>query len=128
MIFFSTLARTNDLLRLVPYAPSKAFLIRLSGCLGMYERFWAPTNVETCAVVVGSVVSAGHRVEEGFFSPSADRYAKALVDRFGCGRKVVTPYWPHAVQNWVIRLLPKTMFESAVSQTIQEEIRAAKKA
>ncbi|KAF7795806.1 hypothetical protein EIP86_006973 [Pleurotus ostreatoroseus] len=128
MVFLSTLARTHDLLRLIPYAPSKAFLIRLSGCLGLDERFWAPTRVETCAVVVGSVVSAGHRVAGGFFSPSAERYAGVLVDRFGCGRAVVTPYWPHAVQNWVIGLLPKRMFERAVSQTIREEIEAAKKA
>ena len=93
----------------------------------MDERFWVPTNVETCAVVVGSVVSAGHRVKEEFFSPSSDAYAKAMVDRFGCGRKVIVPYWPHAVQMWGLQFMPQALLENLVSKTIKEEIQAGKK-
>lgn len=128
MVFLSSIAGVSNLLRLATYGATKAFLVRLSGCLGMDERFWVPTNVETCAVVVGSVVSLTHRVQESFFSPSSERYAQAMVDRFGCARAVSVPYWPHALQMWGIGFMPKAMLEKLVSETVLEEIKAGKQA
>ena len=127
MIYLSSIAGTNDPPRLAAYGATKAFIIRLSGCLGMDERCWVPTNVETCAVVIGSVVSAGHPVREELLSPSSDTYAKALVDRFGCGRKVVIPYWPHALQMWAWGLLPQGMLENLMSRWVKQEVQAGEK-
>ena len=123
MVFIGSLSASLDLPRVVPYAATKAFVTRLSRSLGMDERFWAPTNVETSAVIIANVVTNINTLGEGFFNPTADRFAPAMVDRFGCGRAEIVPYWPHALQIWALGLMPKWLFEKTVVKVIEENLK-----
>ena len=115
--------------RLVPYGPSKAFLKHMSGTLGFDERLWHVPDVRVSSlyVIVGSVVSSTHKVLETAAQPSAESFAKAMVDKFGCGRPIVAPWFVHALQFWSIRLLPRAMAEKIFADRMEIEVELAKK-
>lgn len=123
MVFIGSFAGEATLPRLTPYGQSKAFLKHLSGALGMDERYWVPTNVSTLYVIVGSVLSSTHPVAESMWTPSSATYAKALVDKIGCGRRVVAPYLPHALQFWAVAQMPRALSEKTMVQAMEEEVR-----
>lgn len=76
----------------IPYGATKAFLRQLSATIDADERFRQPSNVTTCYLLVGGVVSAGHRAKSSLFMPEAEPFAKCLVNKIGsgaeCGRSL----------------------------------------
>ena len=108
----------------VPYATvyggSKAFNMAMSSSL-VVEVKTEGKNIEVLAIPVGRVTDVAHFKEpSSFFTPTARTMARACVDRVGCGRQVVVGYVGHAMQKFVIDLLPSIVFEMLVVPTMKE--------
>lgn len=108
----------------VPYATvyggSKAFNMAMSSSLAV-EVKTERKNIEVLAIPVGRVTDVAHSKEpSSFFTPTARTMARACVDRVGCGRQVVVGYIGHAMQKFVIDLLPSIVFEMLVVPTMKE--------
>ena len=127
IVFIGSFAGDSYLPRLTPYGASKAFLKQLSHALEFDERVWRPTNVSTMYVTVGSVVSGSHKVVEGLGYPTAEVFAKAMVDKFACGRQVVVPWLVHAIQFWLVSVLPAIVAERTMAAEIKKEIELMKR-
>ena len=123
MVYIGSFAGEAHLPRLIPYGATKAFLKQLSGALASDERFRATTNVSTMYVIVGSVGSGSHVLAPTFFSPNSETYAKALVDRFGCGQRVIAPYWPHALQFMFVDWMPEALVSMVEMQSMDDEMK-----
>jgi 17beta-estradiol 17-dehydrogenase / very-long-chain 3-oxoacyl-CoA reductase len=54
--------------------------------------------------------------------PSAATYAERILAIVGCGKKSIMPYWPHAVQTFIISLLPEKMIDNATKKAMQKEL------
>ncbi|CAD6580852.1 MAG: hypothetical protein ASARMPRED_000341 [Alectoria sarmentosa] len=108
----------------VPYATvyggSKAFNMAMSSSLAVEVKVEGK-NIEVLAIPVGRVTDVAHSKEpSSFFTPTARTMARACVDRVGCGRQVVTGYVGHAMQKFVIDLLPPIVFEMLVVPTMKD--------
>lgn len=108
----------------VPYATvyggSKAFNMAMSSSLAV-EIKAEGKNIEILAIPVGRVTDVAHSKEPAsFFTPTARIMARGCVDRVGCGRKVVIGYVGHAMQKFVIDLLPPIVFEMLVVPTMKD--------
>lgn len=127
MVYVGSYSSEQPLPRLTPYSSTKAFIKQLSRSLGTDERYWARTNVSTLCVLVGSVVSGSHPKTPSLFTPAAAPYARAMVDKFGCGRELIAPYLLHALQFWSVEIIPKPLLEKTMVQEMEEEIKLAKR-
>ena len=124
MVYIGSYAGESRLPRLIPYGATKAFLKQMSGALASDERFRNPrNNVTTMYVIVGSVASGSHKISPTFFSPSSEVYAKALVDKIGCGKRVISPYLPHALQMFFVRSMPESIVNMVEMQSMEEELK-----
>ncbi|PCH40815.1 NAD(P)-binding protein [Wolfiporia cocos MD-104 SS10] len=113
---------------LAVYAASKAFLHALSRGLDNDERVWGtPSGVQFAYLAVGSVTSNSNRVTSSLVSPTASRFAKALVSRIGCGKRSYAPWLPHAAMQWLIELLPVSMVDRLVAAEMHKTIVANEK-
>ena len=127
LVFIGAFAGDVDLPYLASYCASKAFVKRLSGCLGQDERLWSPTNVSTMYMNVGSIVSGSHKAEPSLSSPSSASFAKAVVDKIGHEDRAVVPWLPHAVQFWSVTSMPSAVMDRMLAQAMQRSLEAAKK-
>ncbi|KAH9927258.1 NAD(P)-binding protein [Fomitopsis serialis] len=115
--------------RLVAYAASKAFVRALARGLDNDEQLWgAPSGVRFACITVGEVQSNSHKAKASLVCPTADRFAKAVVAKIGCGRRQYTPWMPHAILNWVTGLLPEHMLDKTVAEAMQQTAARAKQA
>ena len=108
----------------VPYATvyggSKAFNMAMSSSLAVEVKAEGK-NIEVLAIPVGRVTDVAHSKEpSSFFTPTARTMGKSCVDRVGCGRKVVVGYVGHAMQKFVIDMLPSIVYEMLVVPTMKD--------
>ena len=108
----------------VPYATvyggSKAFNMAMSSSLAV-EVKTEGKNIEVLAIPVGRVTDVAHSKEPAsFFTPTARIMARGCVDRVGCGRQVVVGYVGHAIQKFIVDLLPSIVFEMLVVPTMKD--------
>ncbi|KAJ7249786.1 hypothetical protein B0H12DRAFT_1121761 [Mycena haematopus] len=94
---------------LTVYAGSKAFNMSWSRSLGVELRAEG-RKVEVMGLVVGEVQSGGHPGPVGLVMCSSRTLARSALDKVGCGRHTVAPWWRHAtifalVQCWPDGLL-----------------------
>ena len=125
--FVGSIAADLSLPCFSPYGATKAFLKQLAGALHNDERFRTPSNVSFTYLGVCSVVSKIHRIEPSLLSPTAEAFARRVVARLGCGRRVVYPYIWHAIQAWSTSVSPSWVLNQRVAVTMEEELRASKK-
>ncbi|KAI0206775.1 hypothetical protein F4808DRAFT_447481 [Astrocystis sublimbata] len=79
-------------------------------------------QVEIISHRVGAVTEVSHtQAPPTLFRPAARTIAKAVLARTGCGRNVVAPYWPHALQQALIGLLPAWMLDRVINIAMREE-------
>ena len=78
-------------------AGTKAYNQAFSRSLGL-EMQVENHDIEVLLLQVGAVSSATSPRPTSLLVPSSRRFAKAGLDVVGCGREVVWPYWPHALQ------------------------------
>ncbi|HWK06725.1 MAG TPA: SDR family NAD(P)-dependent oxidoreductase [Puia sp.] len=102
---------------LAVYAGTKAYNTAFSNSLSREIP-----SIETIALITGSVHSAGNQKPVSFFRPASSVYARHILSIIGSGRKSIMPYWPHAVQVFILSLLPAWVTERAIKQAIDKEL------
>ena len=107
----------------VPYATiyggSKGFNMTWSSSLAM-ELKSEGKNVEVLAISVGRVTDVSHNKKNAsFFTPSARTMAKAALQRVGCGKPVVVGYVGHALQKFLVGLLPFSITSRAITSLMK---------
>ncbi|OHE96553.1 short chain dehydrogenase [Colletotrichum orchidophilum] len=100
----------NGLPLLSYYSGSKAYLGAMSTSLAR-ELSLDGIDVEVVGVRVGGVVIKPELKTTGVFWPSVETIANAILDRVGCGRAVLIPYWGHALQMALMDLVPVALQE-----------------
>jgi 17beta-estradiol 17-dehydrogenase / very-long-chain 3-oxoacyl-CoA reductase len=75
-------------------------------------------------LLTGSVNSGSNKKPVSFIRPSAETYAKSVLKRIGCGRKSIMPYWQHAIQTFLISLLPQKFIDKAAKNALTKELEA----
>ncbi|KAK5628973.1 hypothetical protein RRF57_004688 [Xylaria bambusicola] len=81
-------------------------------------------DVEIISHRVGAVTGVSHtQAAPSLLRPDARTIAKAILARTGCGRKSVVPYWPHAVFQVVLAILPIWLVDTIINGAMREERR-----
>ena len=106
------------------YAGAKAFNLAWSASLKA-EMKAEKIDVDVLGIVIAKAQSATVRAETGFFTPSSRDMAKAALEEAGCKKRVVTPAWSHAFQQWILDLLPESLLEAVLIKAAQAEKRKA---
>lgn len=79
-------------------------------------------NTEVISLITGSVNTGTNKKPVSFMRPSASTYAKHVLKIVGCGRKSIMPYLPHAIQTYIISLLPERLIDNATRNAIKKEM------
>ncbi|TRX95800.1 hypothetical protein FHL15_003354 [Xylaria flabelliformis] len=81
-------------------------------------------EVEIISHRVGAVTEVSHtQASPTLFRPAARTIAKAILARTGCGRNIVVPYWPHALQQGLLSLVPASILDRVINTAMREERR-----
>lgn len=126
--FIGSQVATMSPATLTAYSASKAFLFALARGLDNYEQQAdTPSGVRFEYLAVGSVSTASNPSDVDFTVPTPTVFAKALVDRVGCGKRAYAPFLPHAIMIWVIGLLPHKVVDYLTMQVLKKMHEADKK-
>lgn len=79
-------------------------------------------HIEVISLIVGSVHTASNKKPVTFMRPAAATFAKHVLGIVGCGKKQIAPYWPHALQIFLISLLPERLIDSATKRAMKKEL------
>ncbi|EPS94306.1 NAD-binding protein [Fomitopsis schrenkii] len=110
------------------YAATKGFLATLSRGLDNDEQLWGtPTGVRFEYLSVGNVSTPGNPQDVSLMTPSAAAFAKALVDKIGCGKRFYTPSRPHAILGSAAAVLPERTVDAIAAQMIEKAHEAQRK-
>jgi 17beta-estradiol 17-dehydrogenase / very-long-chain 3-oxoacyl-CoA reductase len=99
------------------YAATKAYNNAFSKALSVEIG-----GASVISVLVGSVHTAGNQKPVSFLRPEADKFAKCVLAVVGTKRKTVYPYWPHAVQSFLIGRLPTRLIDHALRSAMAKEL------
>jgi 17beta-estradiol 17-dehydrogenase / very-long-chain 3-oxoacyl-CoA reductase len=130
---------THDL---IPFFKKPALILNVSSYAGLlpppYLAVYAGTkaynnafsislareleNIEVISLLTGSVNTGSNRKPVSFMRPSAETYAKCVLNRIGCGRQSIMPYWQHAIQTFLISLLPQKFIDKATKNALRKEL------
>ncbi|KAK1984522.1 short chain dehydrogenase [Colletotrichum cereale] len=99
------------------YSGCKAYLLALSTGMAR-ELAGAGADAEVLAVRVGAVATKRDLMQPRVFWPSVETIAGSILDRVGCGRVVVVPYWGHALQVWLVDLVPAVVQEPLINMVM----------
>lgn len=102
---------------LAVYAGTKAYNNAFSNSLSIELE-----NVETISLITGSVHTGSNKKPVSFLRPSSEVYAKRVLSIVGCGRKSVMPYWPHAIQTYLLSILPDALSSQAMKNAMKKEL------
>jgi len=102
---------------LAVYAGTKAYNNAFSNSLSIELE-----NVETVSLITGSVHTGSNKKPVSFLRPSSELYAKRVLSIVGCGRKSVMPYWPHAIQTYLLSILPDALSSQAMKNAMKKEL------
>ncbi len=83
-------------------------------------------NMEVISLLTGSVNTGSNKKPISFMRPGAEKYAKSILKIVGCGRQSIMPYWPHAVQTFLISLLPQKIIDKATKYALKKELKVRK--
>ncbi|KAF7342034.1 putative short chain dehydrogenase protein [Mycena venus] len=97
----------NGVPTVASYAASKNFVNGLSRSLAN-EMLLQGHDVTFMAMRVGMVTGTVEvKMKRTLTTPDTVTFARALLNRVGCGRTVVVPYVAHALQQMAVDLLPE---------------------
>ena len=105
---------------LAVYCASKAYTNIFSATLTTECEIENP-GVEVLGLLVGAVKTNKLQVEENMFTPNARTFAKAALQRVGCGKRVVNAYFWHAVQASLLTVLPENTIQNFVKKVLKEK-------
>ena len=132
---------THDL---IPFFKRSALILNVSSYAGLlpppYLAVYAGTkaynnafsislareleNIEVISLLTGSVNTGSNRKPVSLMRPSAETYAKSVLNRIGCGRQSIMPYWQHAIQTFLISILPQKFIDKATKKALKKELAA----
>src|SRR5262249_3924146 len=101
------------------YSPSKAFNHAFSMSLTLEMRAYK-TDIEVLGVLVAQVLSASNFDRPGFAVLTSEECARDILNRVGCGKRLVTASWRHCVAAEGIKWLPKEFVEWLFIQLIRQ--------
>ncbi|MCJ1295847.1 hypothetical protein MMC34_007411 [Xylographa carneopallida] len=101
----------------VMYAATKAFVAAFSAGLAREVRMLG-LPVEVLAITPGNVRTGSHKPPLGWGTPDARTFAAAALGCVGCGRLVVSGYWRHEVQVFVLEALPEWVRQSVLARAM----------
>jgi len=127
---------------LIPYMQKCSLILNVSSYAGLfpppYLAVYAATkaynnafsislareleNTEVISLITGSVNTGTNKKPVSFMRPSASTYAKHVLKVVGCRRKSIMPYLPHAIQTYIISLLPERLIDNATKSAIKKEL------
>ncbi|KAI1344908.1 short chain dehydrogenase/reductase [Xylariaceae sp. FL0016] len=103
------------------YGAAKAFGHVLALALWREARL-DRRDVRVISHRVGAVTGVSHVRDPGtLWRPDAATVARRIVGLSGCGRKSVVPYWPHALQQLMLSLLPEWVADRVLMGVMRDE-------
>lgn len=113
------------------YSGTKAFNLNWSYALAREVQMQG-YDIEVLGLLVGQVTgTVTFKDPASFTMPSATTFVASALDRVGCGKLEVTPYWGHSLMLGVLRSLPEgvaTLIMKPMIRKVIEEDRKKKKA
>lgn len=92
---------------LAQYGAAKSYIVSFSRALAKeYKSFGIDVQ---CQVPMLVTTKLSKIQQPSLFVPTAAAYGKAAVHAIGCGSTVISPYWSHAFQVWLMTTLPEWM-------------------
>lgn len=109
------------------YSGAKAFVRTWSTSLGRELRA-DNRDVEVLTIVPATVTDVSFRKEvPTLVQPNIRTFAKASLQKVGCGRYVVAGYWVHDILTAILGLLPENVLSSILVDSIRTEAEKDKK-
>ncbi|EME89135.1 uncharacterized protein MYCFIDRAFT_206236 [Pseudocercospora fijiensis CIRAD86] len=102
------------------YSGTKAYVKGWSSSLNA-EMKADGHDIEIMCLLVAAVGTDYAPRPETLFEPNARNLAKSALNIVGCGRSVIFPYWPHALEASFFHALPRTIAEAAVIDRGKQE-------
>ncbi|KAK6336135.1 hypothetical protein TWF696_001702 [Orbilia brochopaga] len=99
------------------YSGSKGFVNAFSIAMNA-EMYAMGRDIQVMSVTPSSVKGAGFKQAKGSLLPDADMISKAILDRVGSGRTVISPYWLQAAQDAILRSLPHSWYPMLVTGAV----------
>ncbi|XP_057486912.1 very-long-chain 3-oxoacyl-CoA reductase 1-like [Actinidia eriantha] len=90
------------------YAATKAYIAMLSRCMGLEYKYHGIDIQCQVPLFVATKMTSIRR--SSFFIPSPETFSKASVRAIGQAQ-ISVPYWPHALQCCIIKLLPDALLD-----------------
>jgi short-subunit dehydrogenase len=101
------------------YAPSKAFNHAFSMTLTSEMRA-SKTDIEVLGILVSQVSSASNFDQPSFAVLTSEECARDILNRVGCGKRLVTVSWRHCLVVEGLKWLPKEFEEWLVTQIMSQ--------
>lgn len=109
------------------YSGCKAFNLVWSRSL-QSEMKAENLKVEVLGILTGRVLNATTKDKfvASLFNPSARTFAKATLDKVGCGKPSPYGYWPHELQVLPLKLLPSWIADGVLLWATRKEVELEK--
>ena len=93
--------------QLALYSASKSFDIAFSKAVRREMMLAGRTNVEVLGIMTGSVTGVTHNTSQStLLMPTSAAFAKAAIERVGCGEDVVAATWVQAIVYKMVGEMP----------------------
>ena len=99
------------------YAGTKAYNNAFSKSLSAEMQ-----DATVMSVLVGSVHTGSNKKPVSFMRPDAEKFAKCVIRMVGTKRKSVYPYWPHAVQTYLLSSMPVRFIDRTMRRFMMAEM------
>lgn len=104
------------------YSGAKAMLMGWSKGLAR-EMEAVGRDIEVLGVETGQVTGVGWKDKKAtLMEPDARTFARAVLDRVGCGRLVVCGYWGHGVLTALTGCLPEWLYRKVLVDAMRREM------
>ena len=85
-------------------------------------------DIEVLGVGLATVTNVSFKKEvPTLMQPDSRTFARASLDKVGCGKYIVAGYWVHGVMRTVLGLLPESLVFGMVVKSVREEVEKDKK-
>ena len=109
------------------YSASKAFDISWSRGLAR-EMHAEGRDVEVLGIMTAEVTDTSRsRSPATLLKPDSKTFARACLDRVGCGELVVPGYWVHALLKGITDSLPEFLYSHFVTNAVKRQMEATSK-
>lgn len=109
------------------YGAAKGFDLCFSKALRR-EMLLERRDVEVLGIMTATVTSVSHETSKSTLRmPDATSFAKAALDRVGCGEDVVAAWWFQGIVWSVLSMLPLSFVDKAVIGGVRDDMKRREK-